>query len=139
MGRPMIDLTGQRFGKLSVIRPTRFRSPKGEVAWRCRCDCGRFKNYLGTLLKRKRKPYRSCGCQVALIKHGFNRRGLRSRFYTIWSGMLQRTANTKHPAYQDYGKRGIRTFNEWEKFENFHRDMYPSYIVHVALYGKKQT
>lgn len=33
-----IDLTGQRFGKLTVIEKTRKES--GKVAWLCLCDCG---------------------------------------------------------------------------------------------------
>ena len=34
----MIDLTGQTFGRLTVIE--RAGTKHGEAAWRCRCDCG---------------------------------------------------------------------------------------------------
>lgn len=33
------DLTGQRFGSLTVIRPTEKRENK-RIVWECRCDCG---------------------------------------------------------------------------------------------------
>ena len=34
-----IDLTGQRFGRLTVIRYDH-TTEKGNACWRCRCDCG---------------------------------------------------------------------------------------------------
>ena len=36
--RKKLDLTGQRFGKLTVIEPA--ENVGGRTAWRCRCDCG---------------------------------------------------------------------------------------------------
>ncbi len=33
------DLTGQRFGSLTVIRPTEKRENR-RIVWECRCDCG---------------------------------------------------------------------------------------------------
>ncbi len=35
----MSDLTGQRFGNLTVIGPTENRENKC-IVWECRCDCG---------------------------------------------------------------------------------------------------
>lgn len=40
MGRPVIDLTGQRFGKLKVIQKTDQIASNGTPKWLCRCDCG---------------------------------------------------------------------------------------------------
>ncbi len=37
--RTKLDLTGQRFGKLTVLEPA--ENIDGRTAWRCRCDCGR--------------------------------------------------------------------------------------------------
>ena len=36
--RKKLDLTGQRFGKLIVLRPAENIGVR--TAWRCRCDCG---------------------------------------------------------------------------------------------------
>lgn len=36
---PPLDLTGRRFGALTVRK--RGRTPSGKTAWRCLCDCGR--------------------------------------------------------------------------------------------------
>ena len=35
----MNDLTGQRFGRLTAIEPTKERK-NGYIMWRCLCDCG---------------------------------------------------------------------------------------------------
>jgi hypothetical protein len=40
---PLRDLTGQRFGKLTVIKRAPQQGKKQAVFWRCRCDCGLHK------------------------------------------------------------------------------------------------
>ena len=37
----MIDLTGKKFGRLTVKYPTERRDKKGCVYWHCLCECGR--------------------------------------------------------------------------------------------------
>ena len=65
MGRALIDLTGQRFGRLTVIRRDGTYSP-GEHShytspiWLCRCDCGTICRKRGDVLRRGRTI--SCGC-----------------------------------------------------------------------------
>lgn len=54
-----IDLTGQRFGKWTVLYRTEKRNSGGIIYWHCRCDCGREKDVLGTSLRQKRSL--SCG------------------------------------------------------------------------------
>lgn len=34
------NITGQRFGRLTAMYPTKKRDAKGFVIWHCRCDCG---------------------------------------------------------------------------------------------------
>ena len=36
--RKKLDLTGQKFGKLTALEPA--RDARGLTAWRCRCECG---------------------------------------------------------------------------------------------------
>ena len=53
-----IDLTGQRFGRLTVLRY--YKTEKKKVYWLCRCDCGNeLAVYGGTLRNGRTK---SCGC-----------------------------------------------------------------------------
>lgn len=54
------DLTGQRFGNLTVL--ARDPSPSCRVRWLCKCDCGTIKSIDGAELRRKKKPTLSCGC-----------------------------------------------------------------------------
>ncbi len=59
------DLTGRRFGHVTVI--SRSNAPKDKSVWHCRCDCGNeFTAYASVLLSGK---YTSCGkCKYHLIK-----------------------------------------------------------------------
>ena len=40
--------------------------------------------------------------------------------YHIWKSLKQRCNNSKHPAYHNYGGRGITYTDEWESFEGFY-------------------
>ena len=63
----LIDLTGQRFGKLIVISKNRSeKTPNGSTAifWNCKCDCGNTCIIRGNSLKTKNSQ--SCGCIKSL-------------------------------------------------------------------------
>lgn len=54
------DLTGRRFGRLTVLGRAEKTSPRGGALWECRCDCGKT-----TLVRRyelKSGGTVSCGC-----------------------------------------------------------------------------
>lgn len=54
-----IDITGQKFGKLTAVAPTNLRR-SGSVMWLCKCSCGREKLIQsGSLTEGSVK---SCGC-----------------------------------------------------------------------------
>ena len=55
------DLTGQRFGKLTALRPA--ENISGRTAWVCRCDCGREAVIRTDDLLRGRT--KTCGCQLS--------------------------------------------------------------------------
>lgn len=57
MGRK-VDLTGQRFGKLVVIRDVGRKN--GTVLWECVCECGNHVNVISANLQRGNT--KSCGC-----------------------------------------------------------------------------
>ena len=46
-----------------------------------------------------------------------------SRLYSIWSGMRQRCTNPNAANYNNYGARGIKVCERWNKFDNFYADM----------------
>ncbi|MCD8364570.1 MAG: transcriptional regulator [Clostridiales bacterium] len=59
-GRHIVDLTGQRFGRLTALQATERRDEKGSVYWHCRCDCGNTAEVTESNLVFG--TYRSCGC-----------------------------------------------------------------------------
>ncbi len=62
MGK-FIDLTGQRFGRLTVIRRVEDHiQPSGKriIMWRCSCDCGNETVVSGSNLRKEH--VKSCGC-----------------------------------------------------------------------------
>lgn len=59
-GRPVIDLTGKRFGRLTVVRRAENRG--SPPYWHVRCVCGRELEVVGGALCRRRGATRSCGC-----------------------------------------------------------------------------
>lgn len=61
MGHKVKDLTGMRFGRLTVLEFTGLNK-SGNTTFLCRCECGKEKIIVGHDLTRQRKPTRSCGC-----------------------------------------------------------------------------
>lgn len=56
----MIDLTGQRFGYLTVIRRAEENTKAGKAKWVCKCDCGNESIATGRNLVSGNST--SCGC-----------------------------------------------------------------------------
>ena len=56
----LIDLTGQRFGYLRVLRRAGTTSSIGAALWACVCDCGNTSNVASENLRGFHT--RSCGC-----------------------------------------------------------------------------
>lgn len=116
-----IDLTGQPFGRLVVIREAG-RDKGGHVLWLCRCECGNEITVRGDSLRDENTT--SCGCYhreraaEANTTHGMNK----TRLYSVWGALLRRVGVHKGASeevkhyYQD---RGITVCDEWLVFENF--------------------
>lgn len=128
-----LDLTGQRFDRLRVVRlGPHWRKPNGFTVrrWECICDCG--KSSLVATYRLRGGKTKSCGCYniECVVKrstiHGFARRGLLAPGYETWQNMKQRCLNPAHPYYSDYGGRGITVYPKWvDSFEEFLQDMGP--------------
>lgn len=55
-----LDLTGQKFGRLTPLHATNERSSQGLILWECQCDCGNIVKLPGSYIKRGQ--VKSCGC-----------------------------------------------------------------------------
>jgi hypothetical protein len=60
MSRPLVDIAGQRFGKLTAIERTNVRNSNLQPLWMCKCDCGGTAYY--TTGQLRQGGAKSCGC-----------------------------------------------------------------------------
>lgn len=124
--RQKYDLTGQRFGKLLVIRPKE-STKKRHITWDCLCDCGNQTTAVGVYLRSGSKQ--SCGClrseiiAEASTKHGHSRAQKASPTYISWASMRTRCLNKNAKNFEHYGGRGISVCERWKHFVNFLNDM----------------
>ena len=125
-----LDLTGQRFGKLLVIRPCGKQGTN--VLWLCQCDCGRISMPKATALNKDKA--KSCGCMFTRKTHGMRgswRKGIPGDpVYITWRAMKARCNNPESVAYKNYGGRGIKICKEWvDDFQAFYDYMGPRSIT----------
>lgn len=122
-----IDVSGQRFGKLTVIK--RIGANKfSESFFSCLCDCG---NNINVPLSRlKGGITKSCGCYKSEIRtkmnitHGNSFSSGITDEYRIYNAMLNRCYNKNQKCYKNYGGRGIFVCDRWlNSFQNFLDDM----------------
>lgn len=112
------DLTGKKFGMLTVIGLQDTNSRK--TYWVCQCDCGNIKVVRSDSLQSG--AIRSCGCmkkaqeKINLTKHHSHKMS-GTRIYHIWRGMKDRCYNVHSPSYYRWGGRGITICDEWK--DNF--------------------
>lgn len=121
MGK-FIDLTGQRFGMLTVVERAPNRGK--DTMWLCRCDCGN--EIASTPSHLKSGHTKSCGCFRSSVlaqqgsknaTHGMKRTPL----YKTWGSIKTRCLNPNTPAYPNYGGRGISICDAWkDNFEAFY-------------------
>ena len=116
MGK-VIDLRGQKFDRLTVIK---YCGVRNHVAyWLCKCDCGNTLMVRGSSLRNGNT--RSCGClqrelsTQRLFLHGESK----SRLHNVWVCMMRRCHNPNLPAYRWYGARGIKVCDDWHEYKNF--------------------
>ena len=102
------DITGQKFGRLTVIKFLRIENHK--AIWLCKCECGNLIEVMTYLLTSGNT--KSCGClrKERNIESHKTHGQYRSRLWRTWENMKQRcyNKNDKH-----YGGRGIAVCDEW--------------------------
>lgn len=112
-----IDLTGKRYGRLTVLR--KIKKGKGNIFWECQCDCGNTVEVKGAYLRSGNT--KSCGCLLEETRRKPKRqthRMSKTRLYREWSSMHRRCRKEYHES-KNYFDKGIVVCEEWGKFEPF--------------------
>lgn len=129
----MIDLSGRRFGRLTVEARGDRVGDRRKIGWFCRCDCGQTHTVSGDNLRSGQVT--SCGCRNLEVlrtakTHG-GATGGKSREYNIWKGMRKRCLNPAAAKFSRYGGRGISIDPRWADFAAFVHDMGPCPAGHT--------
>ena len=120
---PPIDLSGQKFGKLTAIKIA--HKAKSQVYWQCKCECGNVKITITSNLRNGTVV--CCGCIKASLRKKpviftENHRGA----FNSWNNIRQRCYVPTNQAFDRYGGRGIVMAPEWrDSFEQFFNDLGP--------------
>jgi len=131
--RENVDLSGQKFGRLIVLKNTRTKI-NGRTFWHCQCECGKkiyvrqyslrdgntkscgcwkveaARNYM----KKNRQKYQNGTCNPN-YKHGDASGGYISRLRRIWGNMKIRCRDPKAINYRYYGGKNISVCPQWSK------------------------
>lgn len=115
-----IDIEGQRFGRLTVLRRGENTS-RGLARWVCKCDCGNEILASGGNLRFGHTT--SCGCykeeivKTCSVTHGMRR----TRIYNIWTDIKSRCCNPNSNRHHVYFDRNIVMCDEWKNsFQSFY-------------------
>ena len=112
------DLTGQKFGMLTVIEFAGNNQYRASM-WRCICDCGNEIVVRGEDIRSGKTL--SCGC-LRTTNHFKIHGESDTRLYEIWCGMKKRCYNPNEVGYINYGERGISVCSEWYNDYTIFRD-----------------
>lgn len=130
-----LNLTGQKFGMLTAIRPTGEKHRSFNL-WEFSCDCGNKLVRAGAVVKFG--TIKSCGCFTgALISKARTTHGLTvgrtassdktlPKEYRVWLGIKNRCSNQNDASYQEYGARGVCVFEGWlNDYAEFYKHIGP--------------
>lgn len=112
-----LELVGLKFGKLKVISELKERNLHGKVLFKCKCDCGKEVNVIGSKLKNGWS--KSCSClqkettsnrsKIDNKTHGLSKTSIYNTYHT----MISRCNNPNSQSYSNYGGRGIKVCDRW--------------------------
>lgn len=125
IGRPReYTLTGQVFGRLTVLKEAPLTKGNRNRRWWCLCACGNKLTVRQDALHRGDNL--SCGCfaREKHTTHGETVGGQRTPEYRLWQNMISRCHRPSMSAYPWYGGRGIKVCTVWRNsFEQFLADV----------------
>ena len=136
--RGIKNLIGKKRGKLTVVAMSLDKDKKGNVMWKCKCECGNYRDMSTRNFNRGINP--SCGICDKIL--GVTSTDNKSGFLSRYKHMIDRCFNPKNRYYKNYGERGITVCSRWlgnEGFIHFKEDMYESYQKHFEEHNGDTT
>lgn len=127
----LIDITGKRFGRLTVLE--KVPSYCSNAMWLCKCDCGGYTEALGTTLRRG--EVKSCGCYRSdywkdqMTTHSLSA----TKIGHTWYNMRERCNCKTNKSYINYGGRGITVCDEW----NNSLEAFYNYVSKLPHFGEE--
>lgn len=119
-GHRVEDMTGQVFGRLTVVGLDTKNTGKGRVKWLCVCSCGETVSLVRHRLVSGTTS--SCGClrfEINQERMQGNKLGAKknkrdgTRLYSVYRSIKSRCYNPNSNSYRWYGARGIKMCDEW--------------------------
>lgn len=152
-----IDLTGDKYGKLTVLHRGK-NSSRGATTWECSCTCGKFSNALSINLRSG--ATKSCGCnQLKMLKdrkiHGMSESPMYALYQRLKSkGLCEEWRGAKGflTFIDDVGKRPGKNFKftrlnknldfcknnfEWVSSKKFYKTFFQAKLV--CCFGEQTT
>lgn len=120
----LIDLTGQKFGRLTVIE--RAPTKNKRTMWKCVCNCKDKTVCIVNGESLRSGKTKSCTClsrekvRIRMTQKSLTHGKTHTRLYNTWHNMKQRCNNPNSKAYILYGAEGKKVCDEWQKFEPFY-------------------
>ena len=111
MGR-CVDLTGQKFGKLTVIKKEK-SSADGDSKWLCECECGNSIIMRGASLRKTAVIPKSCGCLQKEFMRKRNKANKKRNTYDLNGDYgIGYSSNDNEPFYFD--------LEDYDKIKNYY-------------------
>lgn len=112
------DITGMRFGNLTVVREVEKVNGKIKILTICTCGNERI------LIKQALTSGGAYACKECSFNNKIKHHKCDSKEYKVWSQMIQRCSNPNSKNFDRYGGRGVSVCDRWRySFAAFYDDM----------------
>lgn len=138
-----MNIANQKFNKLIALEKVGKNESRANL-WKCICECG--EETVVPAYSLRSGHTKSCGClqkekakeQQKILAKNCRKHGLgKHQIYNAWVHLNERINNKNCSEYRNYGGRGISC--NWNTFEEFAKDMLPSYEIHLKKHGSQNT
>lgn len=124
MGRRVLDLSGERYGIMTVIERDKTVIGGHGISskWIVQCDCGNIRTIKSSVLRCNKQI--SCGCLRGIGGRFQSKYGIPKSAFQRWVNMMRRCYSpTSDKDKKNYMDRGITVSDEWHNPINFYKDM----------------